>query len=75
MGKNKIASIICGIGIIITTIIMIIRLGMVAYEHSLHQLDWTLGVEAAVQITGIFYGIVIGIFTIVLVLINILRKS
>ena len=74
MKKGKIASIVWGIGIIITTIMMIIRLSIVADEFSMNQLVWTLDVKTAVQMTGIFYGIVIGIFTIILVLINVLKK-
>lgn len=74
MKKSKIVSIICGLGIIITTIIMIIRLPLIAQEHSIHQ-DWTLGVKGAVQIMSTMYGAIICIFTIILVLVNVLKKS
>lgn len=73
MKKNKIISIICGLVIIITIIIMTNRLGTVAQNFCMHM-DWSLGVEGAVQTTAMFYGIIIGIFTIVLVLINTLKK-
>ena len=75
MKKNKIVSIKCGIGIIITTIIMIIRLPLIAQEFSIHQTDWSLDVESAVRMTAIMYGVVICIFTIILVLANILKNK
>lgn len=74
MSKNKIISIISGLGIIITTIIMVIRLGNVAYEHSMHP-EWSLGVSLAVQITATLYGIVICVFAVILVLSNLLKES
>ena len=75
MNKSKIVSIICGLGIIITTIIMIINLPLIAQENSLHQNDWSLGVKLAVQIMSTIYGVIICIFTIILVLVNVLKKS
>lgn len=74
MKKNNIASIICGLVIIITTIIMIFRLGFVANEQCLHASEWTLGVSDAVQMTTSIYGIIIIGFTIALVIINVLKK-
>ena len=74
MSKSKIVSIICGLGIFITTILMVIRLGKVAYDHSMHP-EWSLGVSSAVQITAGLYGIVICIFAIILVVLNLLKKS
>ena len=71
---NKIITLICGLGIIITTIIMSIRLEILAYDYSMHP-ERSLGVAGAVQITAIQYGIVICIFTIILVLVSILKKS
>jgi len=71
---NKILTIISGLGIIITTIIMIIHLGNVAYEHSIHQ-DWTLGVVGAVQITATLYGAIIFVFTIIMILSNLLMNT
>ena len=74
MKKSKIISIILGLVIIITTIIMVFHLGNVAYEHSIHS-DWSLGVVGAVQITATLYGIIICILSSILVLINLLGKN
>lgn len=74
MNKSKVISIMCGLGIIITTIIMIFNLKNVAYEHSMHP-EWSLGVSNAVQIVAIIYSVVICIFTIILVLTHLLNKS
>ena len=74
MKKSKIISIILGLLIIVTIIIMVSNLGNVAYEHSIHD-DWTLGVVGAVQITATLYGILIGILSSILVLINLLGKK
>lgn len=74
MNRSRNISAICGLGIIITTIIMVIHIGKVAQEHSMHP-DWSLGVIGAVQITATLYGIVICIFAIILILTNILKKS
>ncbi len=75
MSKSKVISIISGLGIIITTIIMIIHLGKVTQEHLIHENEWSLGVVGAVQTTATLYGIVICIFDIILVLTNVLKKS
>ena len=75
MSKGRAISIISGLGIIITTIIMIFHLGKVAQMHLIHQNKWSLGVVGAVQITATLYGIVICVFSIILILINIFIKS
>lgn len=74
MKSSKIVSIVCGIGIIVATIVMIIRLGEVAQEYQFHS-DWSLGAVNAIKITAQSYGAVICFFTIILVVINVLKKS
>lgn len=74
MNKSKVISILCGLGIIITTIIMIFNLKNVVYEHSMHP-EWSLGVSNSVQIVAIIYSVIICIFTIILVLTHLLNKS
>ncbi len=73
MKKSKIISIICGIGILATIVIMIINIGNVALEFCSHN-DWSLGVESAVRIHALVYGIIIGVFTTILVVLNLLKK-
>jgi hypothetical protein len=72
MNKSKIISLISGFGIIITTIIMVIHLRNVCYEHSMHP-EWSLGAWNAVQITATLYGIVICIFAVIPVILNLFR--
>ena len=74
MSKSKIVSIISGIGIIVTTIIMVIHLKKVCYEHVMHP-EWSLGAWNAVQITATLYGVVICVFAIILVVLNLFEKS
>lgn len=69
MNKSKIIAIIAGLGIIITTITMVIHLPKICYEYTIHP-EWSLGAWNAVQISAILYGIVICIFGIVLVVLN-----
>lgn len=73
--KRKIVSIILGIIIIIIVIIMPFHLKQIFYEHSMHSQEWSLGAWNAVQISAIFYSIAISILTIIIVLINTLKKS
>ncbi len=75
MNKTKIVTIILGIVIIILTIVMPFQLKQICYEHSMHSGEWSLGAWNAVQILAIFYSIVISILTLIIVLLNILRKS
>lgn len=74
MEKRKIISIILGIVIIIITVIMPFHLKEICYRHSIHQ-DWTLGACGAVQISAALYSIVICVLTLILVLLNVLKKS
>ena len=74
MKKSKLISIILGLLIIVTIILMVFHLENVAYEHSIHD-DWSLGVVGAVQITATLYGIIICILSSILVLINLFGKN
>ena len=74
MGKRKIISIILGIVIIIIAVIMPFHLKQICYEHSIHQ-EWSLGTWNAVQISATLYSIAICILTLILVLLNVLKKS
>lgn len=74
MEKRKIISIILGIVIIIIAVIMPFQLKRICYEHSIHQ-DWSLGAWNAVQISATLYSIVICILTLILVFLNVLKKS
>ena len=73
MKKKKIISIVLGVIIIIITIIMPIHLKQICYEHSMHP-EWSLGAWNAVCITAIVYSIAISILTIIVLLLNILKK-
>ena len=75
MKKRKIISIILGTIIIIIAVIMPFHLKRICYEHSMHSQEWSLGAWNAVQILATFYSIAISILTLILVLINTLRKS
>ena len=74
MEKRKIISIILVIIIIIIAVIMPFHLKQICYEHSIHQ-EWSFGAWNAVFITAMLYSIVIGILTLILLLLNILKKS
>lgn len=74
MEKRKTISIILGIVIFIIGIIMPFHLKQICYEHSIHQ-EWSLGSWNAVQILATLYSFVICVLTLVLVLLNILKKS
>ena len=74
MNKSKIISIITEILIISLLIIMPFHLKQICYEYSIHT-ENSLGAWNAVQIQSAIYDILIGILTIVLVIINVLRKS
>ena len=73
MNKSTTITIILGVAIVITTVIMIIRLGLVAKEFSMHP-EWSLSVVGAVQVTAMFYGIIMFILTMFLVLVNVLKS-
>lgn len=75
MEKRKIVSIILGVIIIIIAIIMPFHLKQICYEHYIHGQEWSLGVWNAVQIVAAFYSVVISILTLILVLINTIKKS
>ena len=75
MEKRKIVSIILGVIIIIIALIMPFHLKQTCYQHSMHSQEWTLSAWNAVQILATFYSIAISILTLILVLINTLRKS
>ena len=72
--NKKIVSIICGLGIIITTVLLIIDVKKTAISFQMHP-EASLGAANAVQLTAIMYGIVICIFALVLVLLNVLNKK
>ena len=74
MEKRKIVSIVLGIIIIVIAVVMPFHLKDICYEHSMHQ-EWSLGSWNAVFITTILYCVAISILTIILVLLNILKKS
>ena len=75
MEKRKIISIILGVIIIIIAVIMPFHLKQICYEHSMHGQEWSLGAWKAVQILATFYSIVISVLTLILVLINLIKKS
>lgn len=74
MEKRKIISIILGIVIIIIAVIMPFHLKQICYEHSIHQ-EWSLGAWNAVQISATLYSLAICVLTLILVLLNVLKKS
>ena len=74
MKKKKIISIIIGIIIIIIAIIMPFRLKTICYEHSLHP-EWSLGAWNAVYISALCYCFIISVLTLILLVINVLKKS
>ncbi|MBQ9314779.1 MAG: hypothetical protein IJ220_07325 [Clostridia bacterium] len=74
MNKSKIISITIGIMMIIILIIMPFHLKQICYEYSIHT-ENSLGAWNVVQIQSAMYNILIGILTIILVIINVLRKS
>lgn len=73
MSKRKIISIILGVVIIVLMIIMPFHLQQVCYEHSMHP-EWSLGAWNAVYISALLYTFVISILTLILVLLNIIKK-
>ena len=73
MSKRKIISIILGVVIIVLMIIMPFHLKQVCYEHSMHP-EWSLGAWNAVYISALLYTFVISILTLILVLLNIIKK-
>ena len=73
MSKRKIISIILGVIIIVLMIIMPFHLKQVCYEHSMHP-EWSLGAWNAVHISALLYTFVISILTLILVLLNIIKK-
>ena len=73
MSKRKILSIILGIVIIVLMIIMPFHLKQICYEHSMHP-EWSLGAWNAVYISALLYTFVISILTLILVLLNIIKK-
>ncbi len=75
MEKRKIISIILGIVIIIINVIMPFHLKQICYEYAIHQEEWSLGAWDAVQILAILYSLAICVLTLILVLLNVLKKS
>ncbi len=75
MNMKKIISIVLGILIIVVAIIMPFHLSQICYEFDMHQQEWTLSGWAAVQIQATIYGIIICVLTLILVLMNVLKKS
>lgn len=73
MSKRKIISIILGVVIIVLMIIMPFHLKQVCYEHSMHP-EWSLGAWNAVYISALLYTFVISILTLILVLLNNIKK-
>lgn len=73
MSKRKIISIILGVVIIVLMIIMPFHLKKVCYEHSMHP-EWSLGAWNAVYISALLYTFVISILTLILVLLNNIKK-
>ena len=73
MEKKRIVSIILGVIIIIIAVIMPFHLKQICYEHSIHQ-EWCFGAWNAVAITSMLYSIVIIILTIIILLLNTLKK-
>lgn len=74
MKKRKVVSIILGALIIILMIIMPFHLKQVCYEHIAHP-EWSIGAWNAVQISSALYTFIVSILTIILVLLNTLKKS
>ena len=74
MDKQKIISIILGIIMIIIATIMPFHLKQICYEYSLHQ-EWSLGSWNAVQISAAIYSIIICAFSLILILVNVRKKS
>ncbi len=75
MEKKKIISLVLGVVIIVISISMPFHLKQICYEYSMHQQEWSLGVWNAVQIYAIIYEIAISVLTLILVLLNVLKKS
>ena len=67
---KKIVSIFCGLGIMITTILMIIEVKNTAISFQMHP-EASLGVPNAVQLTVIMYGTIICVLALILVLLNV----
>lgn len=74
MENKKVISLIMGIVIIIISIVMPFHLKQICYKFSIHQQEWSLGAWNAVQIYATIYGIIISILTLIVVLLNVLRK-
>ena len=74
MKKSTILSIICGLVIVVTTIVMIFHLSFVADNYCAHVGEWSLDVFTAVLLSSIVYATIIIVFTILLVLINVFKK-
>ncbi|MBQ9314501.1 MAG: hypothetical protein IJ220_05860 [Clostridia bacterium] len=74
MNARKTISIILGLIIITLLVIMPFHLKQICYEYSMHQ-EWSLGAWNAVYIQSAIYDISIGVLTVALVLINVLKKS
>ena len=74
MKKSTILSILCGLVIVVTTIVMIFRLSFVADNYCAHVGEWSLDVYSATLFTSIIYATIIIVFTILLVIINIHKK-
>ncbi|MBO5141786.1 MAG: hypothetical protein J6C46_02095 [Clostridia bacterium] len=72
--NKKIFSIVCGLGIITMTIILIIDVKKTAISYQMHP-EASLGVANAVQLTAMIDGTIICIFTVILVLLNIFNKK
>lgn len=75
MEKKKNISLVLGLVIIVISIAMPFHLKQICYEHSMHQQEWSLGAWNAVQVYATIYGIAISVLTLILVLLNVLKKS
>ena len=72
--KKKLASIMCGLGIMIMTIILVIDVKKTAISFQANT-QTSMGVDDAVRLTGMIDGTIIYVFTIILVLLNIFDKK
>lgn len=74
MKKKKIISVVLGIMIIATAMIMPFHLRQICHKFTGHY-DWTMSAWGAVQIYATIYGIIICALTIILVILNVFEKS
>ena len=74
MSKYNVLSIVLGICILVTTVIMVIQVSDTAYEHSIHE-EWSLGVKYAVRIMLSIYSVIICLLSTALVVVNLKVKK